>query len=259
VSWLATKYAWNCRHAAVKGGVRVVLLALAYQVKAGRITTKPTSMGRLRWLTFLSEEQIRRIINQLEGLGLVRRLNRGKNAVYGLPLMAGPLFAVDPDEPMRMADFVLEPAKKKPGKMTGNRPVENTPAMTGFSGPMTGFSARRAGGVPSSDRTGTESTATADEQAAADFLTWFEAQYRLTRGHAHDMPRPMALGIVIEMLARRTPARLREMAVLMFSAERDAFIVGSDYSLRVLRHKANYLDDIAERNERASERREATR
>jgi len=239
MSWLAVKYALACRDDRVKGSVRLVLVALGARVDYRRITTSPTSLGDLQWLTFLSVEQLRRILDTLEGIGEVKRLHRGKYAVYGLPKLAGPLFVWNDTEPVKMTDFILEGLSEKTG--------QDARKVTGRT---TGFSRRRAGGVLFSGSTEVLGTSTTDEQAVAGFLDWFQATYRLKRGIPYRVKRPAAERVVAELLKDRSVARLRVMALLMFDAVRDPFITASDYSLFVLEHKATYLESIVVANER---------
>ena len=98
MSWLATKYAWKCRDERVKGSVRLVLLALALRVRKNYISTVPTSHGILQRLTFLSDDTVGRCLDVLVDSGEVKRVRRGKKAVYALIKMAGPLFAENPQD-----------------------------------------------------------------------------------------------------------------------------------------------------------------
>lgn len=241
MSWLGVQYALACRDERVKGSTRLVLVVLGARVEYRRITTAPTSLDDLWWGTFLSHEQLRRILDDLETYGEVVRLKRGKHAVYGLPRMAGPLFVVDTSEPVKMTDFVLESLPKKTGQ-------DARKAI----GRMPGFSGRRAGGVLFSERTSTNNQVppTPAEQAVAGFLTWFHAEYRTRRGYPYRVKRAAAERVVAGLLADRSVARLQAMALLMFDAVRDQFILDSDYSLFVLEHKATYLEGIAVANER---------
>lgn len=152
MSWLGVKYALACRDERVKGGTRLVLVALGVRVEYRRITTSPTSLRELQWLTFLSAEQLRRILDDLEAWKKVRRLHRGKNAVYALPEMAGPLFAIDDGDPVKMTDFVLD---NLPAEI-GQHARKVTGGMTGFRRRMTDFAGHRAGGVLFSEVPSTE-------------------------------------------------------------------------------------------------------
>jgi len=255
MSWLGVKYALACRDERVKGSARLVLIVLGARVDHRRITTSPTSLGDLRWLTFLSAEQLRRILDQLESWGKVRRLSRGKNATYALPEMAGPLFVVDDGDPVKMTDFVLENLPTKIGqdarKVTGK--------MTGFRRPMTDFAGRSAGGVLFSEDVRTKQVpTTTKDQAAAEFLDWFSAAYLERRGCIYQVRREVGLRVAGELLQGRTAERLRVMALWMFAAERDAWILASDYSLHVLQHKQTYLENVVVQNDgRGPDRREA--
>lgn len=247
MSWLAVKYAFSNRDPRIKGSVRLTLIALAARVEYRHITTAPTSLGDLRWLTLLSAEQLRRIIDDLERWGEVRRLSRGKNAVYGLPKMAGPLFVVDDDEkPVNMTDFIIEKLPPKTGQDARK-----------VTGRMTDFSGRRAGGVLFSEVHRTVVPTTSREEEAEGFLAWFCEEFRARRHHRYAVKRPAALAVIRAMLADRSVDRLQAMAVLMFEAERDQFIVTSDYGLWVLEHKQTYLEGLAIENERRAARQEA--
>jgi len=244
VSWLGVQYALACRDERVKGSVRLVLVVLGARVEYRRITTPPTSLDDLWWGTFLSHEQLRRILDFLEEIGEVRRLRRGKNAVYGLPKMAGPLFAVDTSEPVNMTDFVLDALPKKTRQDARK-----------VTGRMTGFSGRRAGGVLFPEVPSTQVlTSTTEEQAAAEFLAWFHAAYLQHRGFPYRVKRAAAERVIRELLKDRSVERLQAMALLMFDAVHDTFITSSDYSLFVLEHKATYLEGIVVRNEAATRR-----
>jgi len=244
MSWLGVKYALACRDERVKGSTRLVLVALGVRVDHRRITTCPTSLGDLRWLTFLSVEQLRRILDDLETWSYVRRLSRGKNAVYALPLMAGPLFSVDAGDPVKMTDFIIEGLPKEIGqdarKVTGR--------MTDSRRRMTDFSGRRAGGVLFSEVRITEVPTTTDG-AAADFLDWFSATFQAKRGYPYRVKREAALVVIHDLLRDRSVRRLEAMALWMFAAERDEWIVRSDYSLFVLQHKASYLEGVVVQND----------
>lgn len=242
MSWLGIKYAFACRDARVKGSARLVLVVLGARAEYQRITTSPTSLGELKWLTFLSVEQLRRVLDDLEAWGKVRRLSRGKNAVYGLPEMAGPLFAVDDGDPVKMTDFVLE---KLPAEI-GQHARKVTRRMTDFSG-------RPAGGVLLSQVPQVLVPTTTEDTAAADFFEWFCVLYLAKRGYPFRIKREAALTVIAELLRDRSVDRLQAMALLMFDAVHDAFIVKSDYSLFVLQHKATYLEGIAVSNERRRE------
>lgn len=252
MSWLGIKYAFACRDERVKGSSRLVLAALGVRIEYQRITTSPTSLGELQWLTFLSAEQLRRILDDLEGWKKVRRLSRGKNAVYALPEMAGPLFAVDDGDPVKMTDFVIERLPKE----IGQHARKVTRRMTDFSG-------RRAGGLLLSQVPSTEVPTTTAGEAAADFsnqtrefFEWFCGTYIEKRGFPYRVKRDAALAVIRELLRDRTVERLQAMALLMFDAVHDSFITASDYSLFVLQHKATYLEGIVVRNE---PKREAAR
>lgn len=242
MSWLATKYAWKCRHEDVKGSVRLVLLAIALRVKKNYISTVPTSMATLMRLTFLSDDAVRRCLNTLELAGEVRRIRRGKRARYALVKMAGPLFLETPQD----AVFFEE---------------EKTPQDAGISGrKMRGNSGVSAGGVLLSNSSSTNKlTPTTDDESTAveAFLDWFLAEFQRQRGVMYQVKPVVAEQVVRELLRGRSVERLQAMARLMFDAVNDKFIIGSDYSLHVLKHKATYLEAIAVRNERAAQQREA--
>lgn len=247
MSWLGVKYALACRDPLVKGGARMVLVAVGARLERRRITTSPTSLGALRWLTLLSAEQVRRNLKFLEARGKVKRLTRGKSAVYALPEMAGPLFLVDDGDPVKMTDFVIDGLPEEIGrnarKVTGQ--------MTGFRRRMTDFSGIRAGGLLLSKDVRTLVPPSTDEQEAAGFSIWFLEEYRTRRGFPYVVNRDAALVVVANLLKDRSADRLQAMAVLMFEAVHDPFITSSDYSLFVLQHKATYLEGIAVKNERA--------
>lgn len=252
MSWLGVKYALACRDERVKGGARLVLVAIGARLEHRRITTSPTSLGELQWLTFMSAEQIRRNVDFLDEIRKVRRLTRGKNAVYGLPEMAGPLFAVDDGDPVKMTDFIIEELPPQIGQNA--RKVSGR--MTGFRRRMTDFAGRRAEGVLFSSEVRTEDVRTSTtEQAAADFFEWFLVTYVTKRGFPYRVKRDAAIGVIRQLLRDRTTDRLQAMALLMFDAVHDTFITGSDYSLFILQHKATYLEGIAVQNEQ--QRREA--
>jgi len=244
VSWLGVKYALACRDARVKGGTRLVLVALGVRVEYQRITTSPTSLGDLQWLTFMSAEQIRRTLDNLETWGTVRRLRRGKNATYALPEMAGPLFAVNDGDPVKMTDFVIE---HLPGEI-GQNARKVTGKMPGFRRKMTDFSGRRAGGVLFSEVRSTEVPTTAgdhEQPAVAAFLAWWAYAFPLYHDGALPNIDPDADGrLVAELLAHRPAYQLQNMAACLWSmdAREDAWVANSDKSLRVLKHRADRLD-----------------
>lgn len=236
MSWLATKYAWKCRNEAVKGSVRLVLLALALRVKTNYIDTVPTSLSVLRRLTFLSDDTITAAIKVLCIAGEVRRVRRGKYAIYAMAKMAGPLFAENPQD---AAFFEHEKNPQDAAFLTRK---------------MREFSAAPAGGVLLSDRTCTEvptsSKALEPLEEEEVFFYWFLAEFEQRRGCRYHVKRVPALKVIRELLQGRSVARLQAMAVLMLTAERDQFIVNSDRGLWVLEHKQTYLEGIAIQNER---------
>lgn len=249
MSWLGVKYALLDRDERVKGGTRLVYVVLGARIEYRRITTSPTSLGELRWLTLMSAEQIRRILDDLEDWKKVRRLSRGKNAVYALPGMAGPLFAMDTGDPVKMTDFVIDTLPKEIGqharKVTGR--------MTGFRRPMTDFSGRPAGGVLFSEVLRTEVLTTTATRAGAgdspatvlEFLQWWRDTYPLYADGARSTADVERDGPLVEQLLRdRTLFRLQEMAIVLWlvDAREERWIADSDRSIRVLRHKADWLD-----------------
>jgi hypothetical protein len=243
VSWLGVKYALSCRDERVKGGTRLTFVAVGARVEYRRITTSPTSLGELRWLTLRSPEQIRRDLDHLETIRKVKRVRRGKNAIYALPEMAGPLFAVDNGDPVKMTDFVLENLPANIG--------HDARRVTGVRRRMTDLAGRRLLSITCTE----EVAPSSDEKAASDFVDWFRAEYRRARGVDYQVKADAAERVARELLNGRTVDRLQAMARLMFEAERDRFIRDSDYSLFVLRHKASYLEGIIVADEGASEER----
>ena len=243
MSWLGVKYALALRDERVKGGARLVLVALAARVNHRHLTTSPTSLSELRWLTFLSAEQIRRIINDLEEWKLVRRLSRGKHARYALPGMAGPLFAIDDGDPVKMTDFVIEGLPKE----IGHNARKVTGRMPGFRRRMTDFSGRRAGGVLfSSEVPSTEDHDDNHHPHTKTFdLWWVENFPRYNDGAQSIGLDPLAAyGIIDELLATRTLERLQLMAIVLWriDAREHKWIPTTDRGLKVLRQTADWLD-----------------
>lgn len=250
MSWLATKYAWKCQNARVKGGTRLVLLALALRVRYRRITTRPTSMKFLMKLTLMSEEQIRRCVDLLGELKEVKRIHRGKHATYALPQMAGPLFVVDWDEePVKMTEFSFP--ERQPEK-----PVK----MPGFGAPMPGFS-RSAGRAPllsSGVRTQQQASTTSEptDEAVEAFLGWFLAEYAQHRGVLYRVTPAKAEAAVRELLTGRLVERARAMSIAMWRDTQDPWLNDprqpNDRGLFSLLHKSTYLEGVVVAGERAA-------
>lgn len=249
MSWLGVKYALSCRDERVKGGTRLVFVALGVRVDHRRITTAPTSLGDLKWLTLMSAEQIRRILDDLEAWRLARRLSRGKNAIYALPGMAGPLFAVDDGDPVKMTDFVLADLPKEIGQDA--RKVAGR--MTGFRRRMTDFAGVRAGGVLFSQVLRTEvPTSTAERAAAEAFLAWVQREHAVHNRGAMITLRSEDIDIACELLAARDVDRLKAMCVALWTCtpgEDHWCAAAPEKGLRALRHAADRLDRISRARE----------
>jgi hypothetical protein len=242
VSWLATKYAWKCENTDVKGGTRLVFLALALRVRYRRITTRPTSLDMLAKLTLMSVEQIRRCIDALEEAKEVRRLRRGKKATYAFPKMAGPLFVVAwEEEPVKMTEFSFPERRRE-------KPVN----MPDFAAPMTGFfrPPRRADNSSGSVRTQVPSTSTTRRQprAVEAFLDWFLAEYPTHRGGVlYRIGNPSKTELAVrELLDGRTFDRAREMAIAMWQDTTEPWLnrPDNDRGIFALLHKSTYLEAI---------------
>jgi len=250
MSWLATKYAWKCQHARVKGSVRLVLLAIALRVKKSYVSTTPTSLGVLRRLTLLSEDQIRRCLDILTSteVGEVRRVRRGKRATYAMSTMVGPLFVCDAEESGKMQDFLWTPPAPKTLQDAGKKPgilQEKNPASCRVS-PVRTASFRDV--VRTKERTTTTTAGAAAEVLA--FLEWWTTAYALYNHGAHtNIDLEDDATIVAELLDRRTFARLQLMAIVLWriTARESQWIADSDRGLRVLRHKADWLDQYVSR------------
>lgn len=255
MSWLAVKYALACRDERVKLGARLVLVAIGVRVEYRRITTSKTSLDELRWLTFLSHEQIRRVLDDLEEWGKVRRVRRGKNAIYALPEMAGPLFALDDGDPVKMTDFVVESLPKEIGHL--DRKV--TGRMPGFRRRMTDFSGRRAGGVLFSevpDPKVRTSTAAGAAGAAVDLLAWLRVEHpRHNRGAAISVTLREVEALLADVLVPpRDLARVKAMFVALWTVTpaEDRFLSSApDKGCALVRHAADRLDRISRERERS--------
>lgn len=243
MSWLGVKYTALCRDERVKLGTRLVFINVGVRIEYRRITTSPTSLGDLKWLTLMSVEQIRRALDDLEEWRLVVRLRRGKNAIYALPGMAGPLFALDPGDPVKMTDFVLDALPREIGqdarKVTGRMP--------GSRRRMTDFAGRRAGGVlfPEGTSTYQVPTTTEERAVAGEFLTWWQRTYPLYNRGAVTSIDADAVAIVAALLKTRSATRLREMAAVLWlvdASEEPWIALKTDRSLRILRYRADWLD-----------------
>lgn len=262
MSWLATKYAWKCANPHVKGGTRLVFLALAMRVRKRRITTLPTSLNLLGRLTLMSHEQIRRCIDRLgeKDISEVRRVNRGKNAVYALPKMAGPLFVVEwEDEPVKMTEFSLPGRTRESGQDARFRSGE----MTGFRRRMTDFSAITAGGVLLSGGTGTHNklsatTGDGEDAAVEAFLDWFIREYPQHRnGVLFRVSSPSKTeDAVRELLRTHGRPFVERMALAMWAdtAEPWLNLARNDRSPIALRQKATYLASIVHAEDAAADR-----
>lgn len=230
MSWLATKYAWKCRHEDVKGSVRLVLLALALRVRKHYISTVPTSYAVLTRLTFLSDDTLKRCIDTLIAAGEVQRTRRGKRAVYALIKLAGPLFSESPQ------DAVFFEAEK-------------SPQDAGISTrKMRGNSVATAGGVLSSRSTSTNVPTTKDPQTAAveGFLDWFIAAYPSHRdGRLCPTSNPATMEAAVRhLLHGRSVEQLQDMALAMWQDRTEPWLnrPDNDRSIFALRQKAAYLD-----------------
>lgn len=254
MSWLATKYAWKCTNPAVKGGVRLVFLALALRVRKARITTAPTSLPQLMLLTLLSAEQVRRNLDVLCDAGEVRRLNRGKLARYGLPKMAGPLFVCDsPEESVKMTDFVYEPPKRKTGQDDRKSPNEMTGKNRAF-GVVVPEVSLLSEVLSTKVRT---STTAEDEQVVEAFLDWFIEHYQRERGVLYRATNPAkAEEAAHELLRSRPIERVQAMALAMWRDTADPWLNDpkrlNDRGVCSLRHKSTYLEAIVVAAERVA-------
>lgn len=288
MSWIATKYAWKCQNPLVKGSVRLVFLAIALRVEKHKMRTTPTSLGQIERLTLLDPRQIRRCLNVLcsKAVGEVERVTRGKRAVYGMLKLAGPLFVCEPDETDPPAFSLPKPATKKADNLSGFSPPvepENADKMSGFPTRKSGQDVRKKAdkmsGFPSVQvrtdlldpvrtvdlSTCTTSTRKTAAEAAADesaadaataaavetFLDWFITEYPKHRGGILCQLEPAdAEPIVRELVQTRSLERLQAMAIRMWAERQDEWVLQSDYSVRVLKHRAARYENQVIRSER---------
>lgn len=249
MSWLGVKYALACRDTRVKGGARMVLVSVGARIEYRRITSSPTSLSELQWLSLMSVEQVRRNLDLLEGFGKVRRLSRGKNAIYALPEMAGPLFVVDDGDPVKMTDFVLDCLPEEIGQNA--RKVAGR--MPGFRRRMTDFSGRRAGGLLFSEvrtskvPTTTEEAGAAAEDALIEFLlTEYPKQRRGVRYRIPTSQRDAARSAARELLAGRSLDAAQAIIVAGLQDTADPWLNdrNNDRGIFAILHKLTYLEGV---------------
>ena len=248
MSDLATTYAWDCSE--VKGGTKLVLLAIASRVRTGYIDSGPMSLAELQQLTGLKDKQVRRCRDQLIRLGVIERVGDGRATAYRLSKMQGKRLPITARENPEL--FIGVPGRhqpKMPDKMTDCEPL-NLDILTAQT--RTFCPTARAWDVsPSSVRT-VPSTTTTTERAAVsknqtvhEFLDWWTTVHPLySDGVPAVVDRKADAAIVHELLKTRTLARVKAMAIVMLlvTPAEDWWIAASDRSLRVLRHKQLWLE-----------------
>jgi hypothetical protein len=260
---------WVWRHSKANGTVRYVLLRIARAMRwtPDGFETPPLPVQDIADDTGLVDSTVRRHLEELGAehgdLEIVRGTRRGETYRYRLRR----------EQLLPLADLRPAPDRRqsalRPPTIGGENPPPPPPTTSGDTAdpersdrrpsavtpPAIG--ADQAGGVlfsrsvqvPSTTPT-EEVPVPTEEGAAAGFVAWFAAEYLVRRGVPYRVDRVKAEAVARELLRDHPRRRLEAMAVLMFDAVRDSFIVGSDYSLFVLQHKATYLASIAVRNER---------
>jgi len=243
VSWHAIKYAWTCQQPEVKGSPRLVLLAIATRVRRQKAKTGPTSLAQLQRLTLLTERQVRRCLDVLESVGEVRRVRRGKKAIYAMPRLVGPLFVVGDDEKAdNLSGFESPPRAEKADKMSDSSADKMSGKKRSTCPDLRGIS--------SEDRAVRtliqKSTATAesdDAKAAAEvFLDWFVAEYPTHRGGLYQVDPVKAERVVRELLRGRSIGELQAITLRMWADRRDPWVRNSDYGVHVLKHRVTQYE-----------------
>lgn len=237
MSWSATKYAWKCSHKdaqgdeIVRGSVKMFMLAVAYKILPNYIESEPVSLKEFEQLTGFHDRQLRACRRVLLNLG---ELQQGGDRVcprYVFPKMLGPLFVT--------ADAL--PSGKDRRMNRQNLP--HHPAK------YAGLERRNAGGVlsldPSTNTVLTTTTRPEEVAAVTAFLDWFIEEYPKHRhGVLYSVDPAVAEAVVSELLAGRSVDRLQAMAREMWAERSDRWILQSDYSLHVLKHRATYLENV---------------
>jgi hypothetical protein len=247
VSWHAQHYVLKHCHPLVKGTAKFLLLVIAYFLKKNHHTTPKLPLRQLEEILGVDNSTVRRNRDLLCSPAVEHELVRhvhGKKDCYEMLRMQGRLFAVDGR--FDYARNVRGSHRVIRANCADRLVVEDLGTSTGSP--------------PASDLTGRMRANCADPsdfvrllQQVHEFLEGWAGLYARANDGAQctiDLERDGA--IVMELLQgppRRTLDRLKAMAVLLqqigTDGRRDSdrdWIARSDRSIRVLRHKADFLD-----------------
>lgn len=241
---------WIWRFSQARGDAKFIFLYIGRFITRSKTgeweTPDPPTFEDIKDATDKSPSTIARSLKQLESAGDLEVV-RGRGVVpkYRLRRQLDLLMDLRPPRPPSRGRLTHV-------TQTGVTTVTETAPSSQADGPLQsagrGFGAVATAADVSSEVVRIEVPTTTEERAAAGFLDWFECTYREKRGNPHLVKRAAALDAVGRLLRNYPVEQLRTMARWMFAAERDEFIVGSDYSIFVLQHKAMYLADIVKRN-----------
>lgn len=249
---------WIWSYSGAKKLVRYVLLAIgrwARRRPSGEYETRPLSVDELKDSTDLGESTIYKAIEELSGplgeLDVIRTAQPGNVRRFRLRRQLSLL--MDVDEPTRHRSRVRE----SPVPRTGDSGTAYGSEPYGVPVPPVPGTGDVSAEAMSSEGVRTEvPTTSLEEQAAEGFLDWFAETFRQKRRCVYSVKRGLALAAIRQMLAERDlptldarVRRLQVMALWMFAAERDRWIISSDYSIFVLQHKATYLEGVVVAND----------
>lgn len=257
---------WIWRFSRATGVAKYIFLAIGRRTKRtakGEFETGPLPVDVLASDTGLVDSTVRKhvkaLTDQYGEIDIVRDSRRGETYRYRLrrqlsiPLDADPaashrrMAAVSP--PNGGGESTAGPSPNRGGDTAESRRSQRRVAAV--SSPNLG------GGVStpvlSSEHVRTEVLTSSEvptqvqpaaRAAAEDFLRWWTATFPICNEGAKSTPDADDLDIAVGLLAHRDADRLKAMAHVMWVVDEreDSFIAGSDRSLRVLRHKADWLD-----------------
>jgi hypothetical protein len=247
VSWNATQYVWTLSRQvdgreAIKGSVKLVLLAVAAIVPDRHMQTGLLRLGTLVAMTGLEERQVRRCRDLLARLREIDVEVDGKRARYGMVGMVGPLFAFGAADADKMSGFLRVIERWESGQDVRIR--LNLDKLSGFVKQPSPFSED----VRTQDHH-YKNTPIRKVVDAHRFIDWWNATAPL---HPHGGPISTsdaeACGLKLQrLLKHRSFERLQSLAPVLWSvtSAESGWLFDTDRSLHVFTAKIDALDRIA--------------
>lgn len=248
---------WIWVYSKAKGVAKYVLLAIGRKIEATKrgFETEPLPLEEIAQDTGLADSTVREHIKHLSGptgeLEVVKAPRRGEVHRYKLRReLQLPLIDMAPARVRRRLAAVTSPVSG--GEVDSLSPPVGGGVTADSQRRGSAFSSPLGGGAVSGDAMSlevrTEVPTSKEQEAVADFILWFQVEFQSRRKYEYRIRDRAAVEEKVAWLLATIPVdRLKAMAILMFEAERDSFILDSDYSLHVLHHKATYLEGIAMR------------